>query len=121
MLEGGIKSGPEVYSAGFLPAAFQGTTLREGPAPILNLKPAKASHADQRDMLDTLRWFNERHLETRSRRVATRSARIDSYELAFRDADGGAGAGGSIEGNRRHPKAVRHGRDGHCGVRRRSA
>jgi len=64
MLEGGIKSGPEVYNSGFLPAAFQGTTLREGSAPILNLKPAKGtSGTQQRTMLDTLRWFNERHLE----------------------------------------------------------
>src|SRR6266436_8916911 len=39
MLDGGIKSGPSVYGSGFLPAAYQGTQLREGPAPILNLTP----------------------------------------------------------------------------------
>jgi len=64
MLEGGIKSGPSVYSSGFLPAAFQGTLLRDGPAPILNLKPPQGmTESDQRDMLDTLRWYNQRHLE----------------------------------------------------------
>lgn len=84
MLEGGIKSGPEVYNSGFLPAAFQGTTLREGPAPILNLKPAQGtSQAGQRDLLDTLRWFNERHLE-RNPGESSLEARIASYELAFR-------------------------------------
>jgi len=84
MLEGGIKSGPEVYNSGFLPAAFQGTTLREGSAPILNLKPAKGtSGTQQRTMLDTLRWFNERHLE-RNPGDSSLEARISSYELAFR-------------------------------------
>src|SRR3954454_14290108 len=31
LLEGGIKSGPSVSGSGFLPAAYQGTSLREGP------------------------------------------------------------------------------------------
>src|SRR5437660_1191683 len=39
MLEGGIKSGPPVYSAGFLPAMYQGTVLRNGSTPILNARP----------------------------------------------------------------------------------
>ena len=38
LLEGGIKSGPPVYGSGFLPAAYQGTVLRNGPAPILNAR-----------------------------------------------------------------------------------
>src|SRR4051794_9251919 len=84
MLEGGIKSGPEVYNSGFLPAAYQGTTLREGSTPILNLKPPHGtSGAQQREMLDTLRWFNERHLE-RNPGESSLEARISSYELAFR-------------------------------------
>jgi len=45
MLEGGIKSGPPVYSAGFLPAMYQGTVLRNGTTPILNTRPPECSPA----------------------------------------------------------------------------
>jgi hypothetical protein len=84
MLDGGIKSGPSVYGSGFLPAAYQGTQLREGPAPILNLTPPRGMKAnDQRDLLDTLKWFNERHLE-RNSGESSLEARLASYELAFR-------------------------------------
>jgi hypothetical protein len=84
ILEGGIKSGPSVYSSGFLPAAYQGTLLRDGPAPILNLKPPQGmTEIDQRDMLDTLRWYNERHLAKNPGESAL-DARLSSYELAFR-------------------------------------
>jgi hypothetical protein len=84
MLEGGIKSGPSVYSSGFLPAAYQGTLLRDGPAPILNLKPPHGmTESDQRDMLDTLRWYNQRHLE-KNPDESSLEARLASYELAFR-------------------------------------
>ena len=44
MLDGGIKSGPPVYGAGFLPAAYQGTVLRNGPAPILNVRPPEHTY-----------------------------------------------------------------------------
>jgi len=84
MLEGGIKSGPSVYSSGFLPAAYQGTLLRDGPAPILNLKPPHGmTESDQRDMLDTLRWYNQRHLE-KNPDESSLEARLASYELAFK-------------------------------------
>jgi hypothetical protein len=84
MLEGGIKSGPCVYSSGFLPAAYQGTLLREGPAPILNLKPPQGmSESEQRDMLDTLRWFNQKHLDKNAGETSL-EARLASYELAFK-------------------------------------
>jgi hypothetical protein len=84
MLEGGIKSGPPVYSSGFLPALYQGTVLRNGSTPILNARPpAGMQPAEQREMLDTLRWYNEKHLESRSD-DSSLPARIASYELAFR-------------------------------------
>ncbi len=84
MLEGGIKSGPEVWSSGFLPAVYQGTTLRQGASPILNLKrPDNMNAASQRQWLDELKWFNERHREPR-REESALDARIASYELAFR-------------------------------------
>jgi hypothetical protein len=84
LLESGIKSGPSVYGSGFLPAVYQGTSLREGPTPILNLKPpAGMSPREQRDMLDTLGWYNKRHLEQNAG-DSSLEARIASYELAFR-------------------------------------
>ena len=84
MLEGGIKSGPVVYGSGFLPAMYQGTTLRNGPAPILYLKPpAGTSTAQQRAMLDELKWYNERHRDQRGAESEL-DARMASYELAFR-------------------------------------
>jgi hypothetical protein len=84
MLEGGIKSGPSVYSSGFLPAVYQGTQLREGPTPILNLNPPRGmSEGNQRDMLNSLKWFNERHLAKNPDESAL-EARLASYELAFK-------------------------------------
>src|SRR5438876_805338 len=84
MLEGGIKSGPPVYSAGFLPAMYQGTVLRNGSTPILNTRPpAGMQPGEQREMLDLLKWYNEKHLASRDD-DSDLSARIASYELAFR-------------------------------------
>jgi hypothetical protein len=84
MLEGGIKCGPPAYGSGFLPAVYQGTTLRNGPAPILNLRPPEGMTQDnQRDLLDSLRWFNERHATAHPGESAL-EARIAAYELAFR-------------------------------------
>src|SRR5258705_529914 len=84
LLEGGIRSGPAVYGQGFLPAAYQGTSFRPGRNPILNLsRPAGMQAEEQRDLLDTLRKMNERHLDARNR-DSELAARIESYELAFR-------------------------------------
>jgi hypothetical protein len=84
LLEGGVRSGPAVYGQGFLPAAYQGTSFRPGRNPILNLSPgAGMQPADQRDLLDTLKTLNERHLGARNH-DSELSARIASYELAFK-------------------------------------
>ncbi len=84
MLDGGIKSGSVVYSSGFLPAVFQGTTLRQGPSPILNLKPRDGmSQAEQREFLDLLQWNNQRHAAPRTD-DSNLAARMSSYELAFK-------------------------------------
>jgi len=84
LLEGGVRSGPAVYGQGFLPAAYQGTSFRPGRNPILNLTPPKGmDSAQQRDLLATLRKVNEQHLEARNH-DSELSARIESYELAFR-------------------------------------
>jgi hypothetical protein len=84
LLEGGVRSGPAVWGQGFLPAAYQGTTFRPGANPILNLSPARGMReAEQKDLLGTLRSLNEEHLEARNH-DSELSARIASYELAFR-------------------------------------
>ncbi|MFN7934966.1 MAG: DUF1501 domain-containing protein [Bryobacteraceae bacterium] len=84
MLEGGIKCGPVAYGNGFLPAVYQGTSLRTGGSPILNLKRAEGvSEQQQREWLDTLRWYNEKHKESRADESSL-DARISAYELAFK-------------------------------------
>ena len=84
LLEGGVRSGPEVYGEGFLPAAYQGTSFRPGKNPILNLSPPEGmQREEQRDLLDTLRKMNEQHLSLRNQ-DSELAARLESYELAFR-------------------------------------
>lgn len=84
MLEGSIKAGPPAYGSGFLPAMYQGTTLRAGSSPLLNIKrPEQITADEQREMLDLLKNCNDRHLASR-RDEPDLSARIESYELAFR-------------------------------------
>jgi hypothetical protein len=84
LLQAGVRSGPAVYGQGFLPAAYQGTTFRAGKNPILNLsRPANMQPEQQRDLVDTLRTMNERHMVARNH-DSELSARIESYELAFR-------------------------------------
>jgi hypothetical protein len=81
---GGIKGGPPAYGAGFLPASHQGTLIRPGDRPILDLHaPVGMSSATQRGVLDLIGRFNEHHLERRGH-DAELEARIQSYELAFR-------------------------------------
>ncbi len=66
---GGLKGGPSAWGSGFLPATYQGTTMRPGSTPVLNLKPqAGISETQQRSTLDFLRRMNERHLLQRERR-----------------------------------------------------
>jgi hypothetical protein len=81
---GGIKGGPPAYGAGFLPASYQGTLVRGGSSPILDLDPGPdRSPVRQRKTLDLIGRLNARHLETRAE-DGELAARIDAYELAFR-------------------------------------
>lgn len=81
---GGLKGGPMAWGSGFLPANFQGTAMRPGPSPVLNLQlPPGVSPEDQRDVLDLAGSLNARHLAERDFDDGL-SARIRSYELAFR-------------------------------------
>jgi hypothetical protein len=80
--EGTPEGGAPCWGAGFLPAVYQGTLLRRGPSPILNLKPpAGVSPERQRRTLDLLRRMNETGLDPDDGELA---ARISTYELAFR-------------------------------------
>jgi Protein of unknown function (DUF1501) len=81
---GGPISGAKNWTSGYMPASFQGTIFRSNGAPILDLdRPAGMSQETQRRFLDTLNEFNGDHLAPRSDN-SNLSARIASYELAFR-------------------------------------
>jgi hypothetical protein len=81
---GWVKGGAPAWGNGFLPAAFQGTVLRGGSAPILNLKPpADVGDAQQRRTLDFINRLNQEHLRQREE-DSELAARIAAYELAFR-------------------------------------
>jgi hypothetical protein len=81
---GGLKGGPPAWGSGFLPASYQGTTMRPGAAPILNLKPQPAVTAEQqRSILELSAKLNARHLQARDFDDEL-AARVRSYELAFR-------------------------------------
>lgn len=80
--EGLPEGGAPMWDAGYLPAIHQGTLLRNGPSPILHLRPSREqSEAQQRRMLDFLREVNETTVTAGGTEL---SARIASYELAFR-------------------------------------
>ena len=81
---GGIKGGPPAYGSGFLPASYQGTLVRGGESPILDLRPPAGMTADrQRKTLDLIGSLNKRHLDARGDDTEL-SARIATYELAYR-------------------------------------
>ncbi len=80
--EGTPEGGAPCWGAGFLPAVHQGTLLRKGASPILNLRPPEGAGGErQKRTLDLLRRMNEIDLDPAD---AELSARIATYELAFR-------------------------------------
>ena len=81
---GGLKGGPPAWGNGFLPASYQGVTMRAGATPILHLQPpAGFSTEQQRDALELTDYLNREHLAARALDDEL-SARIEAYELAFR-------------------------------------
>lgn len=79
----GIKGGPPAWGSGYLPATYQGTTVRSGSTPILHLdRPAEMTEERQRRLLDFVNQRNREHLA--SRPESELAARIEAYELAFR-------------------------------------
>ncbi|MBP85561.1 MAG: hypothetical protein CMJ64_02415 [Planctomycetaceae bacterium] len=78
------QGGPANWSNGFLPAHYQGTTLRPKGSPILDLQPPKGITRDhQRDNLDLLAMLNKKHAAAHPGHSEL-SARMANYELAFR-------------------------------------
>ena len=81
---GGPISGAKNWSSGYMPASFQGTLLRGGNNPVLDLaRPDGMTDPMQRRLLDTLGHFNHDHLAARADN-SNLSARIASYEMAYR-------------------------------------
>ena len=84
MLDGGIKEGSPAYGSGFLPAKYQGTVLRTGGSPILNVnRPHEVTADGQRRMLDLLASYN-RDFDAARPDDSDLAARMASYELAFK-------------------------------------
>ncbi|OWK46755.1 DUF1501 domain-containing protein [Fimbriiglobus ruber] len=80
---GGPISGATNWSAGFMPAAYQGTVLRSAGEPILNLgSTAGDTVLQQRDRVDAINALNAAHLSSRPG-YSELQARVASYELAF--------------------------------------
>jgi hypothetical protein len=81
---GGPISSASNWTAGFMPAAYQGTLFRGQGNPLLDLAtPSGVSTRSQRDSLDLLRELNQEHMRERPG-VSELAARIESYELAYR-------------------------------------
>jgi hypothetical protein len=81
---GGVKGGPPAWGSGYLPASYQGTTMRPGKTPVLHLAPPPGMRDE--DQLAVLRYLQQENEEHRAVRPMDDqlSARIDAYELAFR-------------------------------------
>jgi hypothetical protein len=80
--EGTPEGGTPCWSAGYLPAVYQGTLFRPGPNPIINLKPPeRMAGTRQRATLDLLQEMNDLDTADTDTEMA---ARISSYELAYR-------------------------------------
>jgi hypothetical protein len=80
---GGPISGSSNWSAGYMPAKYQGTLFRGQGSPLLDLAtPKGTSDKTQRDSLDLLKELNTYH-EKRRPGNSELAARIASYELAF--------------------------------------
>jgi len=79
-----VVNGPRNWSAGFMPAVYQGIHLQEGTQPIPNLNtPEGVTAAEQQGKLDLLARLNSQYAGNHAYQTEL-DARIRSYELAFR-------------------------------------
>jgi hypothetical protein len=78
------QGGPANWTNAYLPAQLQGTPLRSGRTPILDLLPRPGvTPESQRRMLDTLKKLDAPYQQDHPLQSKLQ-ARLDSYELAFR-------------------------------------
>ncbi|MES2692588.1 MAG: DUF1501 domain-containing protein [Verrucomicrobiota bacterium] len=81
---GWVKGGAPAWGNGYMPAAYQGTLLRGGETPILNLKtPKGVSGEQQHATVDFINQLNRENLAPGDE-SSELAARISAYELAFR-------------------------------------
>ncbi|WP_395743324.1 DUF1501 domain-containing protein [Prosthecobacter sp.] len=81
---GGPIGSASNWTAGYMPAAYQGTLFRSGGSPLLDLAtPEGTTERTQRRSLDLLKSLNEEHLRRHPEETEL-MARIESYELAYR-------------------------------------
>lgn len=80
--DGALEAGQPMYAHGFLPAIYQPTMLRGGAQPVRNLGlPPGVSLDGRRKTVDLIQKLNQASLPPDDEEL---SARIRSYELAFR-------------------------------------
>ena len=79
----GPRGGNPLWGSGFLPTAYQGVPLLNGPEPILNLaNPPGIDRARQSEFFATVSRLNAEHLAAvGDPEIATR---ISAYEMAYR-------------------------------------
>lgn len=84
-LNRGLPKGSALnWGAGYLPSVYQGTWLKPDGEPIENLKPANSTAGEtQRAQLDLLAGLNRHHMAG-TPIESELSARIESFELAYR-------------------------------------
>src|SRR5437773_445657 len=81
---GWVKGGAPAWGNGYLPATYQGTLLRGGDSPILDLQTPKGISAEQqRATIDFINQLNRANLRP-GEENSELAARIAAYELAFR-------------------------------------
>jgi hypothetical protein len=80
--QGVPEGGAPCWGSAYLPAVYQGTLLRNGPTPILNLRPpADVTAGQNRRTFELVKSLNELQATPEDSEL---QARIASYELAFR-------------------------------------
>jgi hypothetical protein len=79
-----VVNGPRNWGSGFMPAVYQGVRMQGGSEPIPYLNTPDSVSADQQTAkIDFIRDLNQRFSERYPDRTDL-SARLNSYELAFR-------------------------------------
>jgi hypothetical protein len=85
VLNGGLipPGGMDCFNSGFLPAAYQGSIFRPGPAPLANIAPTEPTAEQQRRKLALLGSLDRGVLGRMGHHDGLEAA-ISNYELAFR-------------------------------------